>query len=108
MTDLASGSALQPQKSFALDPIGYTVISPAGQVVPLAPREYRLLHHLIDHANQILTPAYILHTVWGYQDGADSNLVPVYIRRLRLKLEPDPRKPRHIITVRRQGYKFVP
>ncbi|MFP4440297.1 MAG: helix-turn-helix domain-containing protein [Chloroflexaceae bacterium] len=108
MADLFSNSALQPQRSFVLDPIGYTVISPTGQVVALAPREYRLLHHLIDHANQILTPEYILHVVWGYQDGADSNLVPVYIRRLRRKLEPDPRNPRHIITVRRQGYKFVP
>jgi DNA-binding response OmpR family regulator len=56
----------------------------------------------------VLNTTQILSKVWGYDYEGQSNLVAVYVRRLRTKVEKDAENPRHVITVRNLGYKFEP
>ena len=78
-----------------------------GQEIKLRPTEYRLLYHLINNAGQILTHEVILSKVWGYEYRDESQYVRLYITYLRQKIEPDPSKPKYILTERGIGYRFV-
>jgi DNA-binding response OmpR family regulator len=69
---------------------------------PLSHREYTLLLHLMQRAGEVCTRAELLSAVWGYTFDPGSNVVDVYIRRLRAKLDAE-----HIATVRNVGYSFV-
>jgi DNA-binding response OmpR family regulator len=69
---------------------------------PLSHREYALLLHLMQRAGEVCTRAELLSAVWGYTFDPGSNVVDVYIRRLRAKLDAE-----HIATVRNVGYSFV-
>ena len=62
-----------------------------------------LLEYLISHPRQVLTRDQILERVWGYDFMGDSNIIEVYVRYLRLKLEAN-KEPRLIQTVRGVGY----
>jgi two-component system KDP operon response regulator KdpE len=79
-----------------------------GQAVRLTSTEYKLFAFLLEHAGQVLTHEQILGRVWGwgYEDSTD--YVHVYVSHLRRKLEPDPRRPKYLATVRRVGYRFEP
>ena len=80
----------------------------SGQVVLLTPTEYRLLRHLVTHADQVFNRDALLEIVWGYDSGVDSQrTVDVHIRHLREKLEADPAMPRWLVTVRGTGYMFA-
>lgn len=75
--------------------------------VELTSGEYRLLRCLMEHPNIILSAEQILAALWDCRENfVDNNTLTVYIRRLRLKIEDDPGKPRRIITVRGMGYKW--
>lgn len=78
-----------------------------GQEVKLRPTEYRLLYHLITNAGQTLTHEMILSKVWGYEYRDESQYVRLYITYLRQKIEPDPSKPKYIMTNRGVGYYFI-
>ena len=69
----------------------------------LTAREYALLLLLIEHRGQVLSREQILRQVWHDQRGAASNVIEVYVRYLRQKLEQEGEK-RLIHTVRGQGY----
>lgn len=69
----------------------------------LTAKEYDLLEYLLSHPRQVLTRDQILEKVWGYDFMGDSNIIEVYIRYLRLKLEANDEK-RLIQTVRSVGY----
>lgn len=71
--------------------------------IELTAKEYDLLEFLLTHAKQVLTRDRILEEVWGYDFMGDSNIIEVYIRYLRLKLEAEGEK-RLIHTVRGVGY----
>ncbi|MFZ9270654.1 MAG: winged helix-turn-helix transcriptional regulator [Prochlorococcaceae cyanobacterium] len=71
--------------------------------VPLTAREYQLLLLLLEHAGQVLSREQILARVWSDQQGAASNVIEVYVRYLRQKLEAAGER-RLIHTVRGQGY----
>ena len=73
-----------------------------GQSVELTPREFDLLQHLLKHPNQVLTREQLLDAVWGYDYFGDTNVVDVYIRYVRKKID-DGEKPL-IQTVRGVGY----
>lgn len=75
-------------------------------VISLTPTEMQVLRVLMNYAGQVVTREQLLSEVWN-DDGSDSNIVDVYIRRLRLKLEADPNKPQYIVSMRGLGYKFV-
>jgi len=78
-----------------------------GKEMKLRPTEYRLLYHLISNPGQTLTHEMILSKVWGYEYRDESQYVRLYITYLRQKIEPDPSKPRYILTNRGVGYYFV-
>lgn len=71
--------------------------------IELTATEYDLMEYLISNPRQVLTRDQILHKVWGYDFGGDSNIIEVYVRYLRLKLESNKEK-RIIQTVRGVGY----
>lgn len=78
-----------------------------GELLDLTPREFDLLNVLIAHKGQVLTREQLLEKVWGYDFEGESRVVNVTIGRLRDKLENDPSNPRHLLTVRGVGYRFV-
>jgi DNA-binding response OmpR family regulator len=96
------------QGDLTLDPVEHKVIFTDGRVISLTPLEFRLLYYLMKNAGRILNSSQILSKVWGYDFEGESNLVAVYVRRLRTKVEREPEHPRHIITMRNLGYKFEP
>ncbi len=71
--------------------------------IELTAKEFDLLEYLLSHPKQVLTRDQILEQVWGYDFMGDSNIIEVYIRYLRLKLEANDEK-RLIQTVRSVGY----
>lgn len=92
---------------FHLDPVEHNVILPTGAVVPLTTIEFKLMHCLMRNAGRVVTPTFLLNAAWGYDYEGESNQIAVYVRRLRSKIEKEPNNPRHIVTVRRLGYRFT-
>ncbi len=74
-----------------------------NRLIELTAKEFELLEYLLSHPRQVLTRDQILERVWGYDFMGDSNIIEVYIRYLRLKLEESQEK-RLIQTVRGVGY----
>ena len=74
-----------------------------GRSIELTAKEFELLDYLISHPRQVITRDQILEKVWGYDFMGDSNIIEVYVRYLRLKLEENSEK-RLIQTVRGVGY----
>jgi two-component system alkaline phosphatase synthesis response regulator PhoP len=77
-----------------------------GEPVSLAAKEAELLRLLINHRGQILTREQILKHVWSEQQFITERTVDVHIAWLRQKLEDTPESPRHILTIRGEGYRF--
>jgi DNA-binding response OmpR family regulator len=77
-----------------------------GKEVGLAPKEFRLLHVLMENRGRIVTRQMLLEKVWGYDFEGEHQTISVHIRWLREKIEVDPNNPRHIVTVRSRGYMF--
>jgi DNA-binding response OmpR family regulator len=75
--------------------------------VSLKPKEFDLLFFLARHSGQVFTREQVLEQVWGYDFFGGSRTVDVHIRWLREKLEDSPGRPKHLLTVRGVGYKFV-
>jgi two-component system response regulator MprA len=75
-----------------------------GQKIDLTATEYNLLHLLMTHPKQVLDRQTILNRVWGYDFLGETNIIEVYIRYLREKIEDNPSSPRFIQTVRSVGY----
>jgi two-component system, OmpR family, response regulator NblR len=74
-----------------------------GQSISLTMKEYDLLKYLMEHPKEVLTRDQILENVWGYDFLGESNVIEVYIRYLRLKIEGDGER-KLIYTVRGVGY----
>lgn len=77
-----------------------------GETVALAPKEFRLLHLLMENRGRIVTRQMLLEKVWGYDFEGEHQTISVHVRWLREKIEMDPNNPRHIVTVRSRGYMF--
>jgi DNA-binding response OmpR family regulator len=80
----------------------------AGEEVKLTPLEFRLLTYFLHHPDEALTRDGILNAVWGYSEDTTTRTVDSHVVRLRQKLEPDPVRPRHILTLHGVGYRFLP
>ena len=80
----------------------------SDRVEHLTPKECRLLHLLMEHADEALSRGTIMKEVWETEYLGDTRTLDVHIRWLREKLEDDPSHPRFIITVRGVGYRFSP
>jgi two-component system KDP operon response regulator KdpE len=74
--------------------------------IHLTPTEYDLLRELAGHAGKVLTHQQLLTRVWGPASADTPQYLRVYINQLRQKLEPDPRRPRYILTEPGVGYRF--
>ncbi len=80
----------------------------AGMPVNVAAKELQLLRQLIDHRGQVLSRERLLSRIWHDQLFIGPRTVDVHIAWLRQKLEANPQQPRHIVTVRGEGYCFEP
>ena len=79
-----------------------------GKPVALTPKEYDLLLALINRSGAVTTRNELLAEVWGYQADVSTRTVDIHISELRKKLETIPAEPKHILTVRKTGYRFEP
>jgi two-component system alkaline phosphatase synthesis response regulator PhoP len=79
-----------------------------GLSVELTAKEFGLLRYFISNPDQRLSRQVLLEQVWGYKWLLNTRTVDLHIAQLRQKLEVNPKKPRHILTEFRSGYKFVP
>jgi two-component system, OmpR family, alkaline phosphatase synthesis response regulator PhoP len=82
------------------------IVTRCGEEIPLAPMEYDLLCALLDHNGAVMTRHDLMREVWDYDATVMSRTVDTHIAELRRKLEPDPARPRHILTVRKAGYRL--
>jgi two-component system, OmpR family, response regulator RegX3 len=76
--------------------------------VQLPLKEFELLEVLLRNSGRVLTRMQLIDRVWGADYVGDTKTLDVHIKRLRAKVEQDPARPMHIITVRGLGYKFEP
>ena len=77
------------------------------QTVHLTVMEAELLRYLINHNGRIVSRSAILEDVWGLREDTDTRAIDNFIVRLRKYIEDEPSRPRHLLTVRGVGYKFV-
>ena len=78
----------------------------AGKNVEVTVKEFELLKLLIENKNVTLKKDYIFNTIWGSDSESELQTLTVHIKWLREKIEEDPKKPEHIITVWGVGYRF--
>ncbi|HUR79254.1 MAG TPA: response regulator transcription factor [Thermoanaerobaculia bacterium] len=105
-----SKSAVPEQYAFGDVALDFRTYQATKSALPieLTPREFRILRFFIDHAEEVVTRESLLNHVWGYDSSAFTRTVDTHMARLRQKIENVPGEPRHLITVHRVGYKFVP
>ena len=82
------------------------VVTVRGQTVPMPLKEFDLLELLVRNAGRVLTRGQIIDRVWGSDYVGDTKTLDVHVKRLRAKIEEDPRQPTLILTVRGLGYKY--
>lgn len=81
-------------------------VSVNGRDVRLTPKEFEVLHYLIANPNVAIPHSKILQAVWGPDYGDEVEYLHVFVNQIRKKIEPDPAKPRYIITEPWLGYRF--
>lgn len=79
----------------------------AGKPVHLTPHQFDLLRVLARHPGKLLTHRMLLREVWGPAYGSESNLLRVHVAQLRRRIEPDPARPRYLLTEPGAGYRLV-
>ncbi|MGN0719490.1 MAG: response regulator transcription factor [Anaerovoracaceae bacterium] len=102
-----TGSTAEVVKAgdFCLNLSSHT-LTRADVPIPLTPMEYKILSVMMRNPGRIYTKVQLYETVSGEYFESDENTIMVHISRIREKLEDDPKRPVHIITVRGVGYKF--
>ena len=85
-----------------------TEITRRGEKIVATAKEFKTLAFLIKNAKRVVSREELLNEVWGYQNYPCTRTVDTHILRLRQKLERDPSRPLHLLTVHCLGYKFVP
>jgi len=89
-----------------LDPAARRV-SRAGIEIQLTAKEFALLEILVRLKGRLLTRDHLIAEVWGADYFGDTKTLDVHVKRLRQKVEEDPHRPAHLLTVRGLGYRFV-
>ncbi|MEY8661786.1 response regulator transcription factor [Ligilactobacillus faecis] len=77
-----------------------------GVAVKLTPKEFELLAYFVKRAGKVLSREKLLNGVWGYDYVGQTRMVDMHVSHLREKIEPDPKAPRYIQTLRGFGYRF--
>ncbi len=103
----STATAISPLQFGALrmDPDRRQVLL-GDDLVELTAREFDLLWHFATHPERVFTRSQLLDSVWGYGHAGYEHTVNSHINRLRAKIEVDPARPQHVITVWGVGYKF--
>ena len=83
------------------------LVTMGGDSVALTPIEYDLLRLFAANEGKLLTHPAILRAIWGPAYGEESNYLHVYVSHLRRKIEPDPARPRYLLTQAGVGYRLV-
>jgi len=84
------------------------VVHVDGEQITLPLKEFDLLEYLLRNSGRVLTRGQLIDRVWGADYVGDTKTLDVHVKRLRSKIEADPAKPRHLLTVRGLGYKIEP
>lgn len=77
-----------------------------GEPVPMPLKEFDLLEYLLSNAGRVLTRGQLIDRIWGADYVGDTKTLDVHVKRLRSKIEEEPSRPQHLVTVRGLGYKF--
>jgi len=93
--------------AFTVDLAAKQVLGPDGTALRLTPTEWQLLEILVRHQGRLVTGRQLLQDVWGPAYGTESNYLRVFMAQLRRKLEPDPSRPRYLLTEPGIGYRFT-
>jgi two-component system alkaline phosphatase synthesis response regulator PhoP len=104
-TNGATGPCVHRFGAIEVDPLARAVMK-RGEVVSLAPMEFELLLALLQRRGAIASRQELLREVWGHSADVVSRTVDTHVAELRRKLEDDPAQPRHILTVRKSGYRL--
>ena len=89
-----------------IDPCRYEV-SVNGRVINLTPKEFQILALMADHPGKVFTREDLIENIWGEEyERTGSISIPVYVRRIREKIEEDPSDPKYLQTVWRFGYRL--
>jgi len=83
-------------------------VSINGNMIYFSGKEFQILELLVNNRGQVFTKENIFDKIWGYNEYGDINTVTVHIRKIRAKIEEDPKNPKYIKTVWGVGYKFDP
>ena len=78
-----------------------------GNTIHLTVMEAELLRHLVRNDNRVISRKSILEDVWGLREDTDTRAIDNFVVRLRRYIEDNPAKPRHLLTVRGIGYRFI-
>jgi two-component system KDP operon response regulator KdpE len=100
----------EPRVGFAdvVVDLGARRVTRGGHPVRLTPTEWQILSLLVRNPDRLVTRDAILTEVWGPHHTNDSGYLRLYLAQLRKKLEPEPSRPRFLITEAGMGYRFVP
>jgi two-component system KDP operon response regulator KdpE len=74
----------------------------------LTPTEWRILEIMVRNPGRLITKQFLLHEVWGPGYDTETNYLRLYLAQLRRKLEPDPARPKYLLTETGMGYRFRP
>jgi two-component system KDP operon response regulator KdpE len=83
-------------------------VTVGGRDVRFTPKEFDLLHYLAAHPDQTIGHGKLLQAIWGPDYGSEIEYLHVFVNQIRKKIEPDPSKPRYLLTELRVGYRFCP
>lgn len=89
-----------------VDPVTHSV-EREGRAIDLTPKEFALLEYFMYHSNQVVTREMIEQHIWNYDFEGNSNVIDVYVRRLRRKID-DPFAVKLLATIRGIGYRLAP
>lgn len=81
-------------------------VSVDGEPVSMPLKEFDLLEYLLRNAGRVLTRGQLIDRIWGADYVGDTKTLDVHVKRLRSKIESEPSRPQHLVTVRGLGYKF--
>lgn len=81
-------------------------VTVGGEQVNMPLKEFDLLEYLLRNAGRVLTRGQLIDRIWGADYVGDTKTLDVHVKRLRSKIEEEPSRPRHLVTVRGLGYKY--
>ncbi|HAT1152235.1 TPA: response regulator transcription factor [Corynebacterium striatum] len=82
------------------------IVMADGEEVSMPLKEFDLLEYLLRNAGRVLTRGQLIDRIWGADYVGDTKTLDVHVKRLRSKIEAEPSRPQHLVTVRGLGYKF--